>query len=160
VGRNPGGVRVLLAGPRWERRFVKFLELSGVGRAVADGTDEDGARAARMDEWFGRRWKRQPPGVGVKLGFSLGFSFVSFCKGGSYPESCAPRTAEVKDFICSSRLTEGHLLVPFVFPRPHIPWGWTALSQESNKINNVSGACGALQLELRVSNRGYTNRRA
>jgi hypothetical protein len=32
VGReNPSGVRVLLANPRWERRFVKFLELSGVG---------------------------------------------------------------------------------------------------------------------------------
>jgi hypothetical protein len=48
-GKNPGRVRVLLANPRWERRFVKFLELSGVGRVIAaDGTDED---AARMDEW-------------------------------------------------------------------------------------------------------------
>jgi hypothetical protein len=42
---------VLLANPRRERRFVKFLELSGVGRVMADGMDEDGARAARMDEW-------------------------------------------------------------------------------------------------------------
>jgi hypothetical protein len=50
-GKDPGGVRVLLASPRWERRFVKFLELSGVGRVMADGTDEDGAYAARMDEW-------------------------------------------------------------------------------------------------------------
>jgi hypothetical protein len=41
---------VLLANPRWERRFVKFLELSGVGRTMADGTDEDGVYAARMDE--------------------------------------------------------------------------------------------------------------
>jgi hypothetical protein len=31
-GKNPGGVRVLLANPRWERRLVKFLDLSGVGR--------------------------------------------------------------------------------------------------------------------------------
>jgi ribonuclease HI len=30
-GKTPGGVRVLLANPRWERRLVKFLELSGVG---------------------------------------------------------------------------------------------------------------------------------
>jgi hypothetical protein len=30
---------------------VKFLELPAVGRVVADGTDEDGVRAARMDEW-------------------------------------------------------------------------------------------------------------
>jgi len=50
-GKNPGGVRVLLANPRWERRFVRFLELSGVGRTMADGTDKDGARAARVDEW-------------------------------------------------------------------------------------------------------------
>jgi hypothetical protein len=50
-GKTPGGVRVLLANPRWGRRFVKFLELSGVGRVMADGTDEDGAHAARMDEW-------------------------------------------------------------------------------------------------------------
>ena len=43
-------VRVLLANPGWESRLVKFLELSGAGRVVADGTDEDSARAARMDE--------------------------------------------------------------------------------------------------------------
>jgi hypothetical protein len=42
---------VLLANPRWERRLVKFLELSGVGRTMTDGTDEEGAHAARMDEW-------------------------------------------------------------------------------------------------------------
>jgi hypothetical protein len=34
VGQPPG------------RGFVKLLELSGVGRVVADGTDEDGAHAA------------------------------------------------------------------------------------------------------------------
>jgi hypothetical protein len=51
-GRDPGGVRVLLANPRWERRLLKFLELSGVGRIVADGTDEDEARAQRMDNWI------------------------------------------------------------------------------------------------------------
>jgi hypothetical protein len=50
-GKTPGGVRVLLANPRWERRLVKFIELSGVGRVMADGADEDGAYAARMDDW-------------------------------------------------------------------------------------------------------------
>jgi len=29
-GKNPGGVRVHLPNPRWERRFLKFLGLSGV----------------------------------------------------------------------------------------------------------------------------------
>jgi hypothetical protein len=37
--------------PQVGRCFLKFLELPGVGRVMADGTDEDGARAARMDEW-------------------------------------------------------------------------------------------------------------
>jgi hypothetical protein len=54
-GKTPGGARVLLVNPRWGRRFVKYLELSGVGRTVAEGTDEDGAYAARMDEWVA--WK-------------------------------------------------------------------------------------------------------
>jgi hypothetical protein len=52
VGReDPGGVRVLLSNPRWQRCLVEFVELSGVGRVMADWTDEDGAYAARMDEW-------------------------------------------------------------------------------------------------------------
>jgi len=46
-GKDPGGVRVLLSNPRWERGFLLF----GVGRTMADGTNEDGARVATMDEW-------------------------------------------------------------------------------------------------------------
>jgi hypothetical protein len=51
-GRNPGNVRRLLTDPKWEKRFVRFLELSGVGRTVVDGTDEESAFAARMDTWI------------------------------------------------------------------------------------------------------------
>ena len=51
-GRDPGGVRVLLANPRWGKRFLRFPELSGVGRTMADGTNEDQARAEKMDEWI------------------------------------------------------------------------------------------------------------
>jgi hypothetical protein len=51
-GKNPGSVRVLLANPRWEKRLIRFLELSGVGRTMADGTDEDSAHAARLDGWI------------------------------------------------------------------------------------------------------------
>jgi len=40
VGKNPRGVRVLLANPRWERRLLKFLELPGAGRVMDDGVDE------------------------------------------------------------------------------------------------------------------------
>jgi hypothetical protein len=35
--------------------FLRFLELSGVGRVMADGTNEDGARAAAMSGWGGKR---------------------------------------------------------------------------------------------------------
>jgi len=51
-GGNPGGVRVLLANPRWERRLLRFLELSGVGRVMDDGADEGGARAGKLDGWI------------------------------------------------------------------------------------------------------------
>jgi len=48
--RDPGSIRVLLANPP-VGELLSFLELSGVGRVMADGTDEDGARAARMEYW-------------------------------------------------------------------------------------------------------------
>ena len=51
-GRNPGNVRRLVADPRWEKRFVRFLELSGVGSTLANGTDEESAYAARLDTWI------------------------------------------------------------------------------------------------------------
>jgi len=51
-GRDPGGIRVPLNNPRRERRLLRFLELSGVGRVVEDGTDVEEARATRMDGWI------------------------------------------------------------------------------------------------------------
>jgi hypothetical protein len=50
-GRDPGSIRVLLSNPRWERRLLRFLELSGLGRIVEGGLDVEEAYAARMDEW-------------------------------------------------------------------------------------------------------------
>jgi hypothetical protein len=38
-GKNLGSIRVLLSNPRWKSRFLKFLELSGVGRVAEGGTD-------------------------------------------------------------------------------------------------------------------------
>ena len=51
-GKDPGSVRVVLSNPRWERRLVRILELSAVGRRISNGTDEDQARAERMDGWI------------------------------------------------------------------------------------------------------------
>jgi len=53
-GKDPGGIRVLMANPRWKKRFLRFLELSRVGRVVAERTDEDAARAARLGNWVVR----------------------------------------------------------------------------------------------------------
>jgi hypothetical protein len=60
---------------------------------IADGTDEDGARAAAMDE-CGRRRRESPLGANL-----ITFSFLYlFCKGDSYPGTCAQRAAEGGEF--------------------------------------------------------------
>jgi hypothetical protein len=46
------GICVLLANPRWEKRLLKVLELSGAGRIVATGVGEEVAWAEKMDEWI------------------------------------------------------------------------------------------------------------
>jgi hypothetical protein len=52
--------------PPHERPFLKFLESSRVGRIMADGTDENGARAASMDEWIVREAEeRVAPGAPI-----------------------------------------------------------------------------------------------
>ena len=47
-GKDPESIRVLLNNPRWERRLLCFLELSGVGRLV-EGEDVEETRAAKVD---------------------------------------------------------------------------------------------------------------
>jgi len=51
-GKNPGDIGVLLSNPRWERCLLRFLELSGVGRMVENGTGQDQARVEKMDQWM------------------------------------------------------------------------------------------------------------
>jgi len=78
-GKDPGGACVFLANPRREKRFPKFLEPSGVGRVMTDGTDEDEARAAKMDEWEaeeGQAEEGRAEGAELII-FSFFFSF--FC---------------------------------------------------------------------------------
>jgi hypothetical protein len=47
-GKDLGSVRVLLSNSRWEKRLLRFLELSGWD----DGVDEEEARAGRLDRWI------------------------------------------------------------------------------------------------------------
>jgi len=86
---------VLLANPRWERRFVRFLELSGTGRTVADGIDEDGARAARMDERMIWETRDVAAPRRAKLFCFLLFSYLFFVKGHFCPRDL--RAAHVED---------------------------------------------------------------
>jgi hypothetical protein len=58
---RPGSIRTLLANPRWESRLVHFLELSGVGRLVEDGSGVEEDRAARMDEWVAWAHREREP---------------------------------------------------------------------------------------------------
>jgi hypothetical protein len=45
------GVQMLLASLRWEKRLLRFPELSGAGRTLENGADEEETRAKRMDGW-------------------------------------------------------------------------------------------------------------
>jgi hypothetical protein len=82
---------------------------------------------------------------------------VSFCKGVLLP----PRLAHsalwgVEYFFCSSLQTEGRRLVSYVFPRPHIPWGWMALSGESNQ--NTGSPSGSRKPQDKVAFSGRDTR--
>jgi hypothetical protein len=54
---------MLLASPKWESRLLHFLKLSGVGRVMENGADEEERRAARMDGWE----HRDRRGVGIEV---------------------------------------------------------------------------------------------
>jgi hypothetical protein len=91
-GRNPSGIRVLLSDPRWESRLLKFLELSGVGRYVKGGVDEDQAHAEMDSVGGGGGGGKVEPGPVTATITTTYFSsfpyflFLSFVKGDPYPE--------------------------------------------------------------------------
>jgi hypothetical protein len=62
---------VLLANPRWERRLLRFLEESGVGRIMESGEDENETHG-RMN-YLGARGEG-----GRRLILILFFSFLFF----------------------------------------------------------------------------------
>jgi hypothetical protein len=124
-GRDPGSVRVLLSNPRWEGRFLRFLEISGMGRTV-DGLDVEEAHASRLDQWI--IWETGEEGGGVADNWCSAFVFSFFvfhhkilaisCKGDPYPAICAQRTLGAEDFLCSglhAGAAAGFLCLSFVY---------------------------------------------
>jgi hypothetical protein len=59
---TPSGIKALLANPWWESRLLHFLDLSGVGRRVEDGSCEDENWGVKMDNWvaWDNRRSREP----------------------------------------------------------------------------------------------------
>jgi len=50
--KSPGGRRLCSPAHDEERRLLRFLELSRVGRIVGDGADEEERRATPLDGWI------------------------------------------------------------------------------------------------------------
>jgi len=59
-GKNLDGVRVLLANPRWERRFVCFLELSEVRRMMVS-VKNNHFHCFQKEENIWKLWKEKTP---------------------------------------------------------------------------------------------------
>ena len=75
VGRQrSGGIRVLLSNPRWERRLLRFLELSGVGRLAGDEDVEE----TRRPGWTGGSRGGEGHPVGLLVPFSFLFLLFLF----------------------------------------------------------------------------------
>jgi hypothetical protein len=51
-GKDPGCVRIPPSNRRWDKRLLRFLELSGVVRMMDDGVDKEEAWAGRLDRWI------------------------------------------------------------------------------------------------------------
>jgi len=122
--RQPGGVRVLLANPRWERRFVCFLELSGWGGRWLMERTYTRPRWTSGSRGRPKRWRivEEMDNLFCPPFFSFHFYFV---RGTPAPESCAQRTVEGDGSPMFERTDRRRPLafLSFVFLWPHIPLG-------------------------------------
>jgi len=64
---------------------------------MADETGEDGARAARMDEWV--VWEAEKVAPEGRSGYFFLLSFYASVKGTHYPETCAQCDAKGGGFL-------------------------------------------------------------
>ena len=100
-GKHPGSIRALPSNPRWERRLLRFLELSGVGIMVGDEGVEK-TRAARLDRRIAWEVEDRVARQGFVYHFFpsyFSFSFRFFFEEGPSLELCAPRMLGSEDFF-------------------------------------------------------------
>jgi hypothetical protein len=85
-----------------QRKLLRFLELSGVGRVTEQGVDEEEAHATRLDGWIIRETEeREPLGGQLDYLFLTGLFIVKYLvKGDSYPEFAHSTPLRVEDFLC------------------------------------------------------------
>jgi hypothetical protein len=48
---KPSPIGALLGNPRWEKRLLKFLAISGVGKIGPEKVDDEIRRITKYDEW-------------------------------------------------------------------------------------------------------------
>ena len=89
-GKDPGSIRVLLYNPRWERRLLHFLGLSGVGRLVEMRAWRKPGQPGWTGGLHGKRGRGSPGRASCT--FSLSFSSrYSFSFRLSFQEGPIPR---------------------------------------------------------------------
>jgi len=77
----------------------QVLELSGIGRVMADGTVEDDAHLRGTNEWVIWETGERSPSGGLNCYLSFVVSFI-FVLRGPYPPSFTHSAPWVTDFIC------------------------------------------------------------
>jgi hypothetical protein len=82
------------------KELLGFLELSGVGRVMDDGVDEEEARAGRLDRWIPLQTEEWvvPRAPSLNTFSLLSFLWSVFVQGDSYSECCA-HTVEGGGFV-------------------------------------------------------------
>jgi hypothetical protein len=117
-GRNPGGIRGLLSNPRWERRLMRFLELSGVGRLVEEKTKKKPMRKKWTSGLYGRLRRGGQGGartVDICRSLFLIFASISFVRGTHTPRIAhSARWGWRISFVWASRRGDSRFPLSFV----------------------------------------------
>ena len=114
--KSPGCLKVLFSSPRWERRLLRFLELSGVGKTVEDAVKRRGGPPG----WTGKQRKvpRRISNFSSSVTahhLSFPFALTHLVKGGTHtPRPAHNATLRAVDFFCRGHARKRRQPVSFV----------------------------------------------